>query len=95
MFASYADYSKTTLTTVNRSSFNVEASVNVTDLFLVNCAAKRNTANDEQITCAFPTFTWTNGTNEGKCKGLKVFREKVQRIFVLRRLNQYEYRKKR
>ena len=95
MFASYADYSKTPLTTVNTKYTNVAAPAMVADLSFVDYATKRSTTNDEQIKCAFPTFTWTNGTKEGNCKGLKVFREQVQRIFVLRRLNQYEYRKKR
>lgn len=89
MFASYVDYSKTMLTTVNKKYTNVAAPAMVADLSFVDYATKRNTTNDEQITCAFPTFTWTNGTNEGNCKGLKEIREKVQRIFVLRRLNQW------
>ena len=87
MFASYADYSKTSLTTVNKKYTNVAAPAMVADLSFVDYVTKRNTTNDEQITCAFPTFTWTNGTTEGNCKGLNFIRGKVQRIFVKRRLS--------
>ena len=89
MFASYADYSKTSLTTVNKKYTNVAAPAMIAVLSFVDYATKRSTTNDEQIKCAFPTFTWTNGTKEGNYKGLKEMKEKVQRIFVLRRLNQW------
>ena len=87
MFASYADYSKTSLTTVNKKYTNVAAPAMVADLSFVDYATKRSTTNDGQTTRALPAFTWTNGTTEGYCEGLNFIRETVQRIFVKRRLS--------
>lgn len=87
MFASYADYSKTMLTTVNEKNTNVATAAIRAVLSFVDYATKRSTTNDEQTTRALPAFTWTNGTTEGNCKGLNFIRGKVQRIFVKRRLS--------
>lgn len=86
MFASYADYSKTSLTTVNKKYTNVAAPAMVAVLSFVDYATKRSTTNDEQINRDLPAFTRINGTTEGYCKGLNFIRETVQRIFVKRRL---------
>ena len=77
MFAGYADYSKKT---------NAKAAIRAV-LSFVDYATKRTTTNDEQTTLAPLSFTWTNGTNKGSRNGLNFIKEKVQRIFVKRRIN--------
>ena len=86
MFAGYADYSMTMITTVNEENTIVAAAIR-TVLSFVGYAAKRSITNDEQTTLAPLSFTWTNGTNKGSRNGLNFIKEKVQRIFVKRRIN--------
>lgn len=89
MFADFDVYFKTKLSALNSDNSNVDTVETITDLSFANYSTACNTTENEQIICAFPAFTWTNGTNQGNCTGLKTRRKKVRRIFVLRRLNQW------